>query len=350
MIGVLSDFARTMVTDFPIQTILDRLVERIVDVLPVDGAGVTLIESPGARPHHVAASDESALRYEQLQTELGEGPCLLAFDTGQAVHVGDLAREDRFPRFRPAAVAVGLAAVFTFPLRHGAFPLGALDLYRRSCGPLPARQVTAAQTLADVAAAYLVNAQARVDLQQRSHRFEHASLHDVLTGLPTRALFLERLEHALLRSTRSRGGPVVFFLDIDDFKGINDVHGHRGGDQLLVAVGARLRRLLRPHDTVARLGGDEFVVLCEDITTVRQTRTIAARFETALTAPFHLSDMTVTITASIGFATGESARSSPEALLHAADSAMYDAKRSRRPSPASPGQTAGEDSRATARR
>src|SRR5580700_1256497 len=79
---VLSEFARTLVTDFPIQGILDHLVGRIVDVLPVSAAGVTVI-SPGANPRYVAASDDSALRFEALQTELGEGPCLKAYQTGE---------------------------------------------------------------------------------------------------------------------------------------------------------------------------------------------------------------------------------------------------------------------------
>src|SRR6202165_2400775 len=95
--GVLSEFARTMVTDFPIQAILDHLVERIVDVLPITAAGVTLI-SPGTDPRYVAASDESALRFEELQTELGEGPCLVAYQTGTAVSVADLRDETRFPQ------------------------------------------------------------------------------------------------------------------------------------------------------------------------------------------------------------------------------------------------------------
>ena len=79
-----SEFARTMVTNFPIQDILDHLVERIVDVMPISAAGVTLI-APGLEPHYVAASNGSALRYEMLQTELGEGPCLAAYSTGKAV-------------------------------------------------------------------------------------------------------------------------------------------------------------------------------------------------------------------------------------------------------------------------
>src|SRR3984893_9259201 len=90
---VLSEFARTMVTNFPIQRILDHLVKRIVDVLPITAAGVTLI-SPGADPRYVAASDASALRFEELQSELGEGPCIAAFETGEAVAVADLAGDD----------------------------------------------------------------------------------------------------------------------------------------------------------------------------------------------------------------------------------------------------------------
>ena len=132
---VLSEFARTMVTDFPIQGILDHLVKRIVDVLPVTAAGVTLI-APGLEPQYVAASDPSALRYEKLQTELGEGPCLAAYSTDEAISVPDLRLEDRFPRFAPRALESGLTAVFTFPLRHEDVRLGALDLYRDTPGPL----------------------------------------------------------------------------------------------------------------------------------------------------------------------------------------------------------------------
>ena len=114
---VLVEFARTLVTDFPIQGILDHLVQRIVDVLPVTAAGVTLI-SPGMDPHYIAASDDAALRYERLQTEIGEGPCTMAYDSGESVAVPDLAADDRFPRFAPPAIEAGLAAVFAFPLRH----------------------------------------------------------------------------------------------------------------------------------------------------------------------------------------------------------------------------------------
>ena len=158
---VLVEFARTMITDFDIQGILDRLVERIVDVMPVTSAGVTII-NPDEAPRYVAASDDDALRFEKLQTRLGEGPCLAAYESGESVAVSNLGADVRFPRFARAAVAAGLVAVFTFPLRDGELRLGALDLYRDEPGPLTEGDLNAAQVLADVASAYLSNAQARL--------------------------------------------------------------------------------------------------------------------------------------------------------------------------------------------
>jgi diguanylate cyclase (GGDEF)-like protein/PAS domain S-box-containing protein len=176
---VLSEFARTIAMDFPIRATLDRLVKRIVDVLPITAAGVTLI-SPDADPRSVAASDESAFRFEKLQTELGEGPCLEAYYTGVAVAVADLRVGMRFPAVAPRAVDAGLLAVFTFPLRSGTEQFGALDLYRHTPGMLDDAAMAAAQTFADVAAAYLLNAQARSDLSDTSDRSADTALHDTL--------------------------------------------------------------------------------------------------------------------------------------------------------------------------
>ena len=104
--NVLADFARTLTTDFPIQGILDHLVVTIVEVLPIDAAGVTLI-APGSSPHFIAASDDSALCFEELQTELWEGPCLAAYETGEAVAIPDLTRAAAFPRFARRATEAG---------------------------------------------------------------------------------------------------------------------------------------------------------------------------------------------------------------------------------------------------
>ena len=323
---VLSEFARTMVTEFPIQGILDRLVGRIVDVLPITAAGVTLI-SAGKDPRYVAASNGSALRFEQLQTELGEGPCIEAYQTGEAVAVPDLRAEHRFARFASRAVTEGLAAVFTFPLRDGDAQLGALDLYRDSPGPLDDRTMAAAQTLADVASAYLLNAQARADLHQSWDQSRHRALHDPLTGLANRLLLLERLEHALHRGRRSGRMAAVLFVDLDHFKRVNDLYGHRVGDELLTNVAHRLSGQLRPGDTLARLSGDEFVILCEDIAEAADADVIAARVGAELAVPFKLSAGELRMTASIGIALAGRADHLPEDLLNNADIAMYQAKR-----------------------
>ena len=325
---VLSDFARTMVTDFPIQGILDRLVGRIVDILPVTAAGVTLIAAE-LEPQYIAASDPSALRYEKLQTELGEGPCLAAYGSDEAISVPDLRIEERFPTFAPRALNAGLAAMFTFPLRHDTVQLGALDLYRDTAGPLSPESMTAAQTLADVAAAYLINARARSDLQESSDRSREAALHDPLTGLPNRVLMLELLNHALRAARRSGNTSAVFFLDLDRFKQVNDTYGHQVGDELLVAVAKRLTGVLRAGDSLGRLSGDEFVLLCEDLADPSEADPIAVRLDAELARPFVLASVEVAVTASIGIAFTGHGIDAPDELLRDADLAMYRVKRDR---------------------
>ncbi len=325
---VLSEFARTMVTDFPIQGILDHLVKRIVEIMPITAAGVTLI-TPGLEPRYVAASNPDALRYEKLQTELGQGPCLAAYHTGNAIAVADLRAEDRFPKFTPRALEAGLGAVFTFPLRHGDLQLGALDLYRDTVGALTPASMIVAQTLADVAAAYLINAQARADLLASAERSLDAALHDSLTGLPNRTLILELIEHAVRRNRRSQTISALIFVDLDRFKLVNDTHGHQVGDELLVAVATRLTQLLRPGDSVARLSGDEFVILCEDIAAAGAVDSLAVRLDTELSKPFKLSGTQLSLTASIGVAFTGQGIDSPDELLLDADLAMYQSKRDR---------------------
>jgi diguanylate cyclase (GGDEF)-like protein len=322
---VLSEFARTMVTDFPIQSILDHFTERIVDVLPITAAGVSLI-SPGEAPRYVAASNASALAFERIQADLGEGPCMLAYQTGEAVSVPDIRNDDRFPRFGPAAVEDGLIAVFTFPLRHGRGRLGALDLYRDEAGTLAEHDMVTAQTLADVASSYLINAQSRDDDREASQQAIARSLHDPLTGLPNRDLFAQLLEHAANRARRSGLSTSVMFADLDRFKQVNDTYGHEVGDDLLVAVSERLVGILRPGDTVARMSGDEFVFLCEDIDSAADAELVASRVRGAFERSFVLNAGEIHISASVGVAFAGPGAEISHQLVRAADAAMYRAK------------------------
>lgn len=157
---VLVEFARTLTGDFSIQKILDHLADRVVEVIPVSGAGVLLMESD-TEHHFVAASDDVILGVEALQMELQEGPCLQAYRTGEHVAVRDLTQDTAFGRFSPAAARAGLGAVYSFPLRLDDRRLGALELYAKEPLDLSEADLVGAQILADVTAAYLFNAQAR---------------------------------------------------------------------------------------------------------------------------------------------------------------------------------------------
>ncbi|MFL5843654.1 MAG: putative bifunctional diguanylate cyclase/phosphodiesterase [Solirubrobacteraceae bacterium] len=154
----------------------------------------------------------------------------------------------------------------------------------------------------------------------------HQALHDALTGLPNRGLFLDRLAQALTRLGRHSGSLAVLFCDLDRFKVVNDSLGHGAGDMLLVDVARRLEGLLRAGDTAARFGGDEFVILCEDITGAHQAISVAERVSSALAAPFVLGDDEAFVRTSIGIAMATGQESRPEALLRDADAAMYRAK------------------------
>jgi diguanylate cyclase (GGDEF)-like protein len=157
----------------------------------------------------------------------------------------------------------------------------------------------------------------------------HQALHDALTGLPNRALFIDRLKLALARSERRHSSVAVLFLDLDRFKLINDSLGHEAGDRVLVDVGARLQRALRPGDTVARFGGDEFTALCEDVPSERAVLMIAERMAEAVGMPFALGEGETFLTASIGIAMGDGdVRDAGMAgsLVRDADAAMYRAK------------------------
>ncbi|MCZ7535169.1 MAG: EAL domain-containing protein [Acidimicrobiia bacterium] len=167
------------------------------------------------------------------------------------------------------------------------------------------------------------------DITERK-AFEHdlafQATHDSLTGLPNRALLLDRLGQAIARSTRGDGRPLVLFIDLDRFKFVNDSLGHGAGDRLLSKVADRIRGAVRPGDTVARFGGDEFVVLAEGIEEVAECDAIADRLSDSLATPFILSGQEVFVSASIGMRLARSDHENPETLLRDADSAMYRAK------------------------
>ena len=165
------------------------------------------------------------------------------------------------------------------------------------------------------------------DRKLAEERLLHDAFHDALTGLPNRALFIDRLGLSIAQSKRYAGYLfAVLFLDLDRFKNINDSLGHSIGDQVLVAIAQRLQALLRPGDTVARLGGDEFAILLDRVDEVQHATRVAGRVQRELALPFHLNGHEVYTSASIGITLSASGYDRPEDVLRDADIAMYRAK------------------------
>ena len=153
-------------------------------------------------------------------------------------------------------------------------------------------------------------------------RMRHDAVHDSLTGLANRTLLRDRLEHALARSQREGGMTAVLFIDLDNFKRINDVYGHSAGDAVLTELGARLRTVVRPTDTIARFGGDEFVVVCEEVDE-EDALALGQRLQEAIQVPVAAGSAEHELSASIGITLG---RVDADALLENADAAVYRAK------------------------
>lgn len=168
---------------------------------------------------------------------------------------------------------------------------------------------------------------AAVELRKAFTRLEYMAQYDQLTGLPNRALFLDRLKTSLSKARRNRSHLGVLYLDLDEFKQVNDTFGHSMGDKVLREVAKRLLSCVRESDTVARLGGDEFVVLLNDIQHPGDTDLIVEKIHLSLETPYRLEGLTFRMSSSIGAAVYPENGKDVESLIHFADKAMYNVKK-----------------------
>lgn len=164
------------------------------------------------------------------------------------------------------------------------------------------------------------------DRKQMQQDLQHLAQHDALTGLPNRALFYDRLEHAFEQARRRKWITGVMFIDLDHFKVVNDTLGHSAGDQLLRQVSARLAECVRVDDTVGRLGGDEFAVILSELAHDEDGRVVAKKIIDAIARPFQINGTEVSISASIGIASSPPDSANADTLVRNADAAMYHAK------------------------
>ncbi|HET7473165.1 MAG TPA: EAL domain-containing protein [Candidatus Limnocylindrales bacterium] len=219
--------------------------------------------------------------------------------------------------------SIGHRSMAMIPLVAAGRTIGLIEITAARPNAFGATQVELATMLAGEAAMALENARLYDEIR-------HQALHDGLTGLANRVLFRDRVEHAVERSRRSRARLALLFIDLDDFKTLNDHHGHARGDDVLAAVADRLAHVLRPSDTAARLGGDEFAVLLEDVADESDALAVATRIAESFRQPLQLDTTTIRVAASIGVALYTGGDESADDLLRNADVAMYAAKQSSR--------------------
>jgi diguanylate cyclase (GGDEF)-like protein/PAS domain S-box-containing protein len=243
-----------------------------------------------------------------------------AVRTHGPIVVEDWEQEQRFPR--PSwLVAGGVRSSAAVLVGDPASPLGVLGVHYTQPNAVPTDCHSFLDAVANVLAEAICGRAAQETIR-------HQVLHDGLTGLPNRTLFLDRVTHALDRNRR-RQPLAVFFIDLDDFKLVNDSLGHDAGDELLRVVAPRFAGAIRPGDTLARLGGDEFAVLCEELSSELTATRIASQLLAALEQPAALHGDERVVSASIGVALS-SRQSTAADLLRDADAAMYHAKRAGR--------------------
>ncbi len=312
---VLTELARTLVTDYSGQVVLQRLVRRVPDVLPGTGAGVLIGSHRDMR--FVAASDEGLLGVETLQLGSGAGPCFEAFRTGEAVLLPDLAFDERFPQFSALARSAGrAAAVLALPMFDTGKPIGALDLYLPELGGLDDDDAAAARVLADVGACYMINWQARKKARKGPAARPDPDLHDGVTGLPNRSLLRDRLQQARARGQRSELTTAVLSIDLEGVQSTSDGHSQQVGDEVLSTMAQRLRKVLRPSDMLGRLPGHQFLIVVENVHDPRVAEHLASRVADILAKPLTTETIgQIDLTTSVDVAFAGPARDLPTNLL-----------------------------------
>jgi diguanylate cyclase (GGDEF)-like protein/PAS domain S-box-containing protein len=240
---------------------------------------------------------------------------------GRALLIGDVAADPAF-----LGAIGGLTSEICVPLYDAGRPAGFLNVESSGGVRLNDADLRLMEALGVQVGIAIERARLHGALREREERLAHLALHDPLTGLPNRRGLGEALAAALAR--QRRGGPAValLYIDLDDFKAVNDALGHEAGDYLLGEVADRLRASIRAGDTPGRLGGDEFAVLVEG-SGVTDAQVIAARIVAALAAPMRIGTVTTTISASVGVAPATAGETADD-LLRRADAALYTAKRS----------------------
>jgi len=315
--GAVGRLGRMALTASDRQALLDGAVALLTETLGVEHCAILELADGGQRVRAAAAAGDAV-----AVPDPEDVPEELRLMTGwvlaeeEPVVVWEWASERRCPA--PGLRPLGIRSTAGAAIRGRGGAFGVVGVHSGAVGTFSAEDARWLQSVADLIASAL-------DREDSETRMRHQSLHDALTGLPNRALFYDRIEHAFARAERGETLVAVLLLDVDQFKTINDSLGHEAGDDLLVALSSRLQHVTRDSDTVARLGGDEFVVLCE-VESQAEAVAIAERIADAWERPIPVgAGGEVFVSASIGITLAARPQTA-ETMLREADAAMYRAK------------------------
>jgi diguanylate cyclase (GGDEF)-like protein/PAS domain S-box-containing protein len=308
----------------PLGEVLDRLMRLIEDQLTGIFGSVLLLDQDGQHLRHGAAPSLAAAYINAIDGVCigpNVGSCGTAVYRREPVFVTDIAIDPLWRDYRGLAAAHGYRSCWSTPiLSHQGAVLGVFAMYSSSVREptlVETRLVELTTRIAGIA----------IERKRAEDQIRYLAHHDSLTGLPNRSLLKDRLTQAILQTQRHNPWVSVIFIDLDNFKTINDSLGHTAGDELLKAVANRMVGCVRATDTVVRLGGDEFVILLVDLPAKPdEISATLGRIRTAIAEPVAIDGRALYVTCSMGVATFPNDGSDPEALLMNADAAMYKAK------------------------
>lgn len=322
--------------EFDVDDIVEWVIDRARTLFGASEAGIGFIE--GDEIVYRIVTGPRRERNVGIRTPVTASMAGICVRTGETMRCDDSETDPRVDQ--RACRAAGLRSMVIVPLRHRGQIVGVLNVTSAKVAAFDEDEVASVEVLAGIiSAAYghatdlaakrtlLGELNATVEALKRSEiKLAYEAVHDPLTGLPNRTLFLDRL-HMALAGTAGHEEPVgLFFIDIDRFKMVNDSLGHDAGDVLLVELSHRLSGCLRPEDSAARLGGDEFVVLCQGLPGRDGAILIAQRIRAGMAGRVGLPGGKVFPTVSIGVALSDGGADTPHALLKKADLALYHAK------------------------
>ena len=256
----------------------------------------------------------------------GRGPTGVALRSGQPVICNAIALDPRTKPWRDALLAGGVHASANIPLRRRGQGVGVLLLYASVTDFFDEQLVSLLVEMGSNLSFALDAMDKETQRREAEERLAQLAQYDVLTGLPNRSLFLDRLYQAMARARRSGAPGGLMFFDLDRFKQINDTLGHSTGDKVLQIIAARLKDQLREADTIARLGGDEFTLIVEGVPGPAHLATVAQKVREAVAAPMRVDGREIFVSASIGITLFPRDGGEVDALLKNADIAMYRAK------------------------